>query len=146
MESFSLKLRAKSNWAEWKSHTLTSILPSNHLAPTTSTHLRFGTAHLVEWRLLVGGFTKLNFDGSKSPIGAVMTFVIHSWTWNVIKGGTRFIEYASVLVAKATTLWDDTKVALGTHIQYLEVEGDNQIAKDAINGLSLHIHHDKFKH
>ena len=46
------------------------------------------------------------------------------------------MKQASALIAEVMGLRDDIKAALGARIQYLKVEGDNQIVIDAIKGLA----------
>jgi len=50
--------------------------------------------------LLVGGHTKLNFDGSKYQIGLATRYVTHDWKGSFIIAGARFVNQAFILVAE----------------------------------------------
>ena len=105
-------LRAKRNWAEWMLHTASSV-PTSSLSSITPLHLPQSNRNhsLIRWQLPHGGFIKLNFDGSKSVTGAAAGFVLRSWQGGFIKGGSRFLENASILVAEATAMRDGIRAA-----------------------------------
>jgi len=64
--------------------------------------------------------------------GAATDFVLRSWLGGFIKGGSRFLEHASILVAEATTMRDGIRAALQDGFRRIEVEGDNQVVLKAV--------------
>ena len=126
-------LRAKRNWAEWMLRTASSDLTSSLSSPFPPHPPQSNkTPYLIRWQLPRGGFVKLNFDGSKSVAGAAAGFVLRSWQGGFIKGGSRFLEHASILVAEATTMRDGIRVAWQDGFRQIEVEGDNLVVLKAV--------------
>ena len=64
--------------------------------------------------------------------GAAAGFVLRSWQGGFIKGGSRFLEHAPILVAEATAMRDGICVAWQDGFRKLEVEGDNLIVLKAV--------------
>jgi len=114
-------LRAKCNWIEWKCRSHTSIHPPITSSTNTPIHSYYKTTWLLGWRLL-----------------AVAVYVLQDWKGSFINVDTRFVEQASILVAEVMTLRDEMKAALEAQIQYLQVEGDNQIVIHTFKGI-VHI-------
>jgi len=126
-------LRAKRNWAEWKLRT-TSLSGDFHTSSHSPriTHPQPVPQHHIGWKLPQGGFTKLNFDGTKSAAGTAAGFVLRNWKGGFIMAGTRYLEDAPILVAEATALRDGISTALREGHRRLEVEGDNLIVIQAV--------------
>jgi len=131
-------LRAKRSWAEWK---LRNSHPLNLPSPPFHSHIpkqgRSSTINLIRWQLPAGGAVKLNCDGAKSSRGASAGFVLRSWMGSFIMAGTRYLAHAPILVAEVTAIRDGLKAALEAGYRHIEVEGDNQIVINAIQGRIL---------
>ena len=130
-------LRAKRSWAEWKlrNSTFSSSLSSH--SSQHSLHPHHHPTHPIQyirWRAPAGGAVKINCDGAKSPTGASAGFVIRSWTGELLRAGSRFLEQAPILVAEATAVRDGLIAALEAGYRRVEVESDNQVVIGAIQG------------
>ena len=64
--------------------------------------------------------------------GTAAGFVLRSWQGGFIKGGSRFLEHASILVAEATAMRDEIRAALQDGFRRIEVEGDNLVVLKAV--------------
>jgi len=72
--------------------------------------------------LPAGGYTKLNFDGSKSQTGVAITgYVLHDWKGSYITTGTIFVEQGFILIAEVIALRNGMEAALQAQVQYLQV-------------------------
>ena len=124
-------LRAKRSWAEWSLRQSSSSLPSSTPSFHQQQHHPPST-HFIRWQIPVGGFIKLNFDGTKSPAGTAAGFVLRNWQGGFVIAGTRFMEQAPIIVAEATAMRDGIRAALDAGYRKIQVEGDNQIVIKAI--------------
>ena len=125
-------IRAKKASAEWRiRHKLThSIQPT---LPPLSSH---NSKQLVEiaWNKPLGGFIKVNFDGSKSSQQAAGGYVIRDWTGRFLQAGTCNLGAASILVAEATAMRNGLRAAIQAGFTNIHIEGDNKILIHAVQG------------
>ena len=99
-----------------------------HTNPTNS------QCHPIDWvEISIRGYIKINFDGTHSSFGAAAGFVIRDWSGRFIQAGTRFLEGAPIIVAKATTMRDGIHATLAAGYHHILVEGDNKVVIQAVS-------------
>ena len=90
--------------------------------------------HWVAWRKPQVGFIKINFDESKLSRGVAGSFIICNQDEKFIQTSTFNLTTSSVLKAEATTLLNGIKVTVQVDFTNIQIEGDNKILIQAIQG------------
>ena len=122
-------LRAKCNWGKWKTRKIS--LQSHPPSPSSPNNQ---SIHQVGWSKPQEGFVEINFDRSKSTATVSARYVIRGWKRNFIATGCRFMEDASILVTKVTTMRDGIKAAVDLGFKHIIVKGDNKFLIQSIIG------------
>jgi len=128
-------LRAKRSWAEWKLRTSHPSSSTTSVSPSYLPHNHHHSSnYFIRWHSPAGGAVKINCDGTKSHRGTSAGFVIRTWKGGFVLAGTRYLEQAPILVAEAVAVRDGLKSALEAGYHHIEIEGDNQVVLNAIQG------------
>ena len=88
----------------------------------------------VRWQPPHPGRFKLNFDGSAVNSSAAGGFLLRDWRGTVLKAAATNYGHTSSLVAEARAVKDGILMALRTGHNPIDVEGDNLVVIQALNG------------
>jgi len=123
-------IRAKSLSAQWRIRTCMSVdtfLQGCSFIPHKN-------HHFIRWEPPSPGRVKINFDGSCQNGLAAGGFVIRDWRGTVLKLGAASYGRASILLAEGRALRDGLQAAFLSGFRCLEIEGDNKLIIQAIQG------------
>ena len=77
---------------------------------------------------------KLNFDGSSANSSPAGAFLLRDWMGRVLKAAATNYGHTSSLVAETRAVEDGLLMALCTGYPAIDVEGDNLVVIQALNG------------
>jgi len=90
--------------------------------------------HFIRWEPPSPGRVKLNFDGSRQSGLAAGGYVIHDWRGTVLQLGAASYGRTSILMAEGRALHDGIQAAFLSGCRNMEIEGDNMVIIQAIQG------------
>ena len=123
-------IRAKSLSAQWRIRTCMSadtFLQGCSFIPSKK-------PLFIRWEPPSPGRVKLNFDGSRQSGLAAGGYVIRNWRGMILKLGAASYGRASILLAEGRALRDGIQAAFLSGYRSMEIEGDNKIIIQAIQG------------
>jgi len=92
------------------------------------------TQHFIRWEPPHSGRVKLNFDGSRQSGLAAGGYVIRDWRGIVLHLGAASYGRTSIIMAEGRALRDGIQAAFISGYRHLEIEGDNMVIIQAIQG------------
>ena len=123
-------IKAKRLSTEWSIRTCMSV--DDFFQGTSSTP--FKTHQFIRWQPPNPFWIKLNFDGSLQNTSTVGGFILRDWRGASLMTGASNYGASSILVAEGRTLRDGVHAAIMVGYSRLQIEGDNLIVIEALQG------------